>query len=187
MGEVLMEEELVPRGFRWPGRKFQLIKWHKPKSGLKINTDASFDGIQATGGAIMRTDRGKLVFGIRFPLVASSSMEAELKAIIFATSWAIRARYENFQVESDSRNALSTLLDEDARRWRNEIQATRLSVVNKNISFRHVMREGNWTAHYLAKDKLGQLQIYFNPNDLPTLAKQAYLMDLFGIFSIRFL
>ncbi|CAH9074156.1 unnamed protein product, partial [Cuscuta europaea] len=181
MGELLVEEELIPKGFRLSGRRFHLIKWCKPNRGLKLNTDASYHGSQATGGAIMRNNCGKMMFGICFPVAASSPLEAELKTLLLAISWAIRAGYENFQVESDSSSAISLLLDEDARRWRNEIQETRLSVQHKNVSFRHVMREGNWAAHFLAASGSAQLQIFYNTMDLPIRAKRAYLMDFFGL------
>ncbi|CAH9118091.1 unnamed protein product, partial [Cuscuta europaea] len=72
IGDILFEENLIPRNFKLTGMRFQLIKWFKPKAGFKLNTDAAFSPGQIVGGAIMRDSQGKMCFALRFPLNASS-------------------------------------------------------------------------------------------------------------------
>ncbi|CAH9117504.1 unnamed protein product [Cuscuta epithymum] len=142
---------------------------------------------QAMGGAMLRDEGGRMVAGLRFPIQAASPLEAELRAIFYALQWVIQVGFVKLHVESDCREAILILLGKEARFWKEEFQAILLNLGNKAISFGHVKREGNWPAHYLAKEKSAQLEIFSSPRDLPISARRAYFMDFYGLPSFRFL
>ncbi|CAH9068827.1 unnamed protein product [Cuscuta epithymum] len=122
----------------------------KPNRGLKLNVDAAFLHGSASGVAILRYQRGELVCACAFPIVASSSLEAELIAAMRSTRWAIDEGYRGFQVEIDAEIALSLLSGGFNMARSDEIIEFRQICFRKGIYFRHIFREGNRAAHYLA-------------------------------------
>ncbi|CAH9125376.1 unnamed protein product, partial [Cuscuta epithymum] len=80
--KILYEERLIPEGYHLAQRILKPIRWIKPKNGLKLNIDAAFIPGRASGGAILRNERGKMLRAISFPVAADSSLEAEWKALI---------------------------------------------------------------------------------------------------------
>ncbi|CAH9069146.1 unnamed protein product [Cuscuta europaea] len=101
IGDVLVDEGLVPKNFKIKGYKPTLIKWLKPALQWKLNVDASYLAGKASGGAVLRDQRGGFVVATSFPLRASLPLESEIRAIIFAIRWAVEEGYEDFQVETD--------------------------------------------------------------------------------------
>ncbi|CAH9115276.1 unnamed protein product [Cuscuta europaea] len=69
VGDVLFEEKLIPKNFKTSG-----------------------------GGTHLRNQNGELVAAISFPLIASTSLEAEIQAILTATGWAIGEGNSQFLV-----------------------------------------------------------------------------------------
>ncbi|CAH9134937.1 unnamed protein product [Cuscuta epithymum] len=65
-----------------------------------------------------------MVFSLQFPIEATSPVEAELRALLFASRWAITVGYQSFQVETDSMKALSIVEGCGNRRWEDELQTT---------------------------------------------------------------
>ncbi|CAH9137217.1 unnamed protein product [Cuscuta epithymum] len=134
----------------------------------------------------MRNHEGELVFAISFPVIASSSVEAEILSIILATTYAIQIGFSDFLVESDSTVALSYILEGGRGRWMDAIKEMILISFRKSISFGSVMREGNWAAHHLAAQSITQWQFFQRACDLPGPVKQAYYADYFGLSNFRY-
>ncbi|CAH9095448.1 unnamed protein product [Cuscuta europaea] len=179
IGNILIEEKLIPLDFRLTGTIPRFIKWQKPHT-LKLNTDASYSPQGAFGGVMMRNKEGLFIFAMSFPLQANFVLEAEIRAVILATRWAMDAGFSSFQVETDSMAALGHLVEPYRGRWRVPIQEMLLDANRKGVTFRHTWREANGLA-----DKLAQLNIFNVIADLPDPIRRAYIMDKFGIPSIR--
>ncbi|CAH9117536.1 unnamed protein product [Cuscuta europaea] len=186
ISDILYEEHLIPNNFKIKRPTIQVIKWKKPQGKFKLNTDASYLPQKSAGGAILRNSTGEIVLALSFPIVASSCLEAELVSLILATVWTMEAGYSNLLVETDSTLALKYVVDGEQGRWGDAIQKMKILANRKGVSFSHVWRQGNWTAHFVAAQYPAQTQVVYRACDLPTQAKQAYYMDLFEIPSFRF-
>ncbi|CAH9115749.1 unnamed protein product [Cuscuta epithymum] len=183
--DVLLEEGIIPRNFKVSRMKIRAIRWIKPQNCLKLNTDACYVPGKAGGAAILRNDDGKLIAAIAFPLVASSSLEAEIFSIAYASRWMVDAGFHGFHVETDCMLALGYLTQVRDGRWKGCFQEMELLRIRKAISFGHIWREANTAAHYLAKSSTNILQQFYRAKDLPIQARNAYFGDLFGIPCIR--
>ncbi|CAH9115747.1 unnamed protein product [Cuscuta epithymum] len=172
--DVLLEEGIIPRNFKVSRMKIRAIRWIKPQNCLKLNTDACYVPGKAGGAAILRNDDGKLIAAIAFPLVASSSLEAEIFSIAYASRWMVDAGFHGFHVETDCMLALGYLTQVRDGRWKGCFQEMELLRIRKAISFGHIWREANTAAHYLAKSSTNILQQFYRAKDLPiqiTLAR----------------
>ncbi|CAH9124930.1 unnamed protein product [Cuscuta epithymum] len=179
----LFEESLIHSNFRFKKSGLRIIKWQRPKGVYKLNVDASFIPGFAAGGAILRDRKGELIWAINFRIQAESSEEAELRAIVKASCWAIESGFADFQVESDASSSLLRLsANEGSGKWGCLIRSFVENVVRKGINFGHTLREGNWTAHALAdRDYVaGSFNIFKTVDTLPGLARKYYLADLLG-------
>ncbi|CAH9147988.1 unnamed protein product [Cuscuta epithymum] len=117
IGNMLFEEYLVPRGFKLKGFKLQLIRWERTQKKWKMNVDASYLSVKASGGAIIRDGNGHFVSAISFPLLAQSPVDAEIKAICFALKWATENGFDDLHIETDSWEALQYIDGKLGRRW----------------------------------------------------------------------
>ncbi|CAH9063435.1 unnamed protein product [Cuscuta europaea] len=133
----------------------------------------------------MRNSGGEMLFAISFPLQVVSAIDVEMKALHFATKWAMEAGYHDFQVETDIVSVLRNLEESRMGRWRVLIQEMMLASNRKHVKFQHAWREANGAAHSLAHLHSAQLIIFSNIIDLPGPVKRAYYMDKFSIPSIR--
>ncbi|CAH9123308.1 unnamed protein product [Cuscuta epithymum] len=131
----------------------------------------------------MRDRRGEMLFALSFSLQASSSVEAELLAVVIATIWSMNA----FKWSGNGLlDCLSYIKDGGFGRWSNAIKEMTLLSNRKGVLFRQVWRESNWTARYLAAHKPAHLTPFFDMYQLRGPVHKAYYMDLFGIPSVRF-
>ncbi|CAH9121552.1 unnamed protein product [Cuscuta epithymum] len=183
---ILYEEKLIPYNFKTGSSKVAIAKWIKPKGQLKLNIDASFSPDGAAGGAIVRNERGEMLFALCFPLSADSSLEAELKAIVTATKWALSSGYGDFMVESDASRAVELISAKREGRWYSLVQEMALSTSQTQVGFRHIWRERNWAAHYIAASKSAQFSVINSINYLSDLSRKTYFLDYFGIPSLRY-
>ncbi|CAH9092137.1 unnamed protein product [Cuscuta epithymum] len=99
---------------------------------------------------------------------------------------AVEEGFVGFQVETDSAMVMGMFNDGEVRRWSDIIQETTLFVERNGLRLGHVLRKGNWSAHFLASDHSGLFKRYSSPNSLPIRARRAFFMDKFSIPSIRF-
>ncbi|CAH9113191.1 unnamed protein product [Cuscuta epithymum] len=186
VSDTVFQEQLVPKDFRLGKPLIKSITWLKPRNTLKLNIDASYLSYHAAGGAILRDSDGKLVVASSFPISASSSFEAELVAVLHATSWVISLGFRSFQVEIDAMEVLEYLQRSRIGRRRDEVNRLMELSEESDVSYSGVLREANWTAHYLASADMGRPIIISNVADLPNQARNAYYSDLFGLSSLRF-
>ncbi|CAH9094646.1 unnamed protein product [Cuscuta europaea] len=182
---ILYEEEIIPSTFRLGRPIILAVKWKKPSQTFKLNTDARYSPESSAGGAILRDTNGTLVCAISFPLQASSSLVAEIQAALQSVCWMIEEGYSDFEMEGDSTEAVKIIREKGCGRWSYEVKALMMLSEDKKISYFSVWREANWVAHFLADHASAQFQKFSEPNQLPARAKNAYLMDLFGIPSLR--
>ncbi|CAH9107341.1 unnamed protein product, partial [Cuscuta epithymum] len=179
IGDILFEEQLIPRYYKPNITRPQIIKWRKPKQRWKLNIDASYLSDLASGGAILRSSSGQMIQAISFPLEADSALDAEIKALCFVVRWVEDEGYEDVEVETDSLMLLEYFSRKDCRRWKILIQETSEIMNRKRISILHTLREGNWVAHFLAVGRALRVIKFDDPNVLPIQAKRAYWMDYF--------
>ncbi|CAH9059413.1 unnamed protein product [Cuscuta epithymum] len=185
VGDILFDEQLIPKDFRLRRPTFKAITWKKPKGNLKLNIDASYLPNRAAGGAILRNDKGQMIIASSFLVTAASAFEAELASLIHAVTWVINLGFRDFLVELDSRETVEHL---KRRRFGRECDGVaRLLDLSdgSGVSFFVDSREANWVAHYLAVAVMGRNCIYSRVIDLPPLARNSYYSDLFGLPSLR--
>ncbi|CAH9141052.1 unnamed protein product [Cuscuta epithymum] len=185
IGDVLFEEQIIHKYFKLAGTSIRLIRWLKPQSNFKLNADARYISGKAGGGAILRNQDGEMLAAISFPITASTSLEAEIIAIIIATRWAVESGYCDFQVETDATQVVSYFVQVAEGRWKTLFQEMKDYINRKGVSIGHALRESNWVAHHMSAAASAQLQIFNRPQDLPYLARQAYFRDLYGLPSFR--
>uniref|UniRef100_A0A803P8J4 RNase H type-1 domain-containing protein n=1 Tax=Cannabis sativa TaxID=3483 RepID=A0A803P8J4_CANSA len=131
-----------------------------PVQELKANhvifTDASWKQGKAGLAAIMvnRSD-GKWFFRTQ-SIVASTAMEAELRAILMALEWAIENNWKEIQILSDSQSITQALskgvCPPDWKNFNVSLKIISLSKLLISCSFTYINRSGNSYADDLAKN-----------------------------------
>ncbi|CAH9111837.1 unnamed protein product, partial [Cuscuta europaea] len=169
-GDILFQEGLIPKHFRLQGYKPHIIKWQLPVKKWKINVDVGYLAGKARGGTVPRDRRGGFVMAICFPMCATSSLEAELKAILSATRWAMEEGFVDFQVESDSTLAMEYIAGKKSK-WASDIQEVTDLAFRKGVDFGQMKRECNWVAHHMAQFQTDGLKVFSGLDQLPTPAK----------------
>ncbi|CAH9113579.1 unnamed protein product [Cuscuta europaea] len=149
-----------------------------------MNTDAKYLNNYATGGAIMRNTEGKMIFAVSYPLLAASSLEAEIASVFYAIEWALNEGYLDFMVEMDAAVALRYITEGEVGRWRASFQENLLKANRKGVSFSHVLREGNWVAHFLSESSSAQINKFNMIWFLIFLVRPVKLIDLCDLFNI---
>ncbi|CAH9085761.1 unnamed protein product [Cuscuta epithymum] len=183
--DFLIDEHLIPANFKFKKAGCKIIKWKRPTTNYKLNVDASFVHNLAFGGAILRNRTGELVWAICFNILADSSEEAELKALVYASEVAMEKGYTEFQVETDAACSISVLEAGLGRyTWLNLFVRRAKEM---GLTFCHVYREGNEPAHLLAGRQIfpAEMITFDQADHLPRDVRTSYFADLFGIPRIR--
>ncbi|CAH9076574.1 unnamed protein product [Cuscuta epithymum] len=184
---LFFEERLLPSSFRSIRPRIRAIKWSLPSLDFKMNIDAAFSPVQAAGGAVIRSRAGDFEVALHFPISASSAMEAELVVAHYSVSWAIEKGYRKFEIEMDSKLVIDAILGDDLEgRWKRVIHDLRRWMVGNHLSFRHVLREINWPAHYLSKLNLADQTTFNDIRCFPNYIRRVIIADKLGLSYFRF-
>ncbi|CAH9132856.1 unnamed protein product [Cuscuta epithymum] len=110
-------------------------------------------------------------------------------ALHSAVTWAGELGYRSFEVESDSKTAVSLLSEVVGGRWRKTVEDLKRWSLDWSVSYRHVYREANWPAHLMSRYSVegGDAISYFRATELPNSVRKSILADKLGLASIRYL
>ncbi|KAK2381212.1 hypothetical protein QL285_068838 [Trifolium repens] len=132
------------------------VLWIPPLNHwLKCNVDGAAKGNPGLAGCggVFRDHRAEFVYGFAEPLGNSSSIQAELFAVIFAIDVAFRMQWYNLWIETDSAFVVSAFQNSSIdvtwnlrNKWKNALVKFRL--LNGMVS--HIFREGNQVADSFA-------------------------------------
>jgi len=133
----------------------RLIRWETPHGGfIKINFDGSKTEAGAAAGFVIRCWRGSFIqAGTRF-LEHASILVAEATAMRDGISAAVQAGFRHLEVEGDNQIVIKAVLKLIPAPW--QIAPFIEDIWNllshcTHTSFRHIFREGNLAADWMAK------------------------------------
>ncbi|XP_070029924.1 uncharacterized protein LOC142161974 [Nicotiana tabacum] len=133
------------------------IKWYKlPKNVIKLNCDGAFSSTNnATGiGGLFRNSNGDWIIGYHKAIHASSSIHAELLALLEGLRIAMEFNDTNMEIETDSTDVIK-LMHEDCTNFHNIIFECRWLMHQLRLPIlKHNFTEGNEVAHRLAKEAM---------------------------------
>ncbi|KAH7845274.1 hypothetical protein Vadar_000239 [Vaccinium darrowii] len=133
-----------------------MIKWlHPPPGSFKLNTDGAFKGSlgQATGGGLIRDDKGNWIVGFHRSFRALQGLEAEFWALRDGLLLAQNKRLVPLKVEMDALAAIQLISDSNQTRHflSNIIHDCRCLMRQLGVvKIDHAYREGNKCADLLA-------------------------------------
>jgi hypothetical protein len=166
-------KDLLPEHF---GRRRKLkpmkITWDRPPMNLlKINVDASFTPVFATGSAIIRDHTGSFIAAKSFLINATSAEDAETQTAFFALQWAIPLSPSSYILETDSQVLQHKVSSTDAPHS-SLILRIRQYLASSQSSITHTYREANNAAHTLA----AHCRYTHFPKSYPTFASLPCLL-----------
>ncbi|XP_019162015.1 PREDICTED: uncharacterized protein LOC109158583 [Ipomoea nil] len=132
------------------------VQWFPPRQGwYKLNTDGDVKGNSglASAGGLVRDDRGTLVWGFTAKIGITDSFAAELWGLREGLRLCLKRGVRQVMVEMDSKSIID-LLHKDA-----QLEDTGCTLLFdcmamipkfEGIRFKHIFREGNTCADFLA-------------------------------------
>ncbi|CAN0876753.1 Putative ribonuclease H protein At1g65750, partial [Linum grandiflorum] len=144
-----------------PNREVELIGWSPPPIGwVKLNVDGSrvsAEDSTAIGG-VLRGACGTWIAGFLHHIGSQPILQAELLAIRDGLSWVQMLRYSQVEVESDSLLAVQLVMSSNTcchplGTLISDIHS--LMEMMQNCKIRHIRREANFVADYIAKSAHG--------------------------------
>ncbi|CAH9083497.1 unnamed protein product [Cuscuta europaea] len=134
----------------------------------------------------MRSRSGDFLFALHFPISATSAFEAEFFAHYKSVSWAIDNGYQSFEPESDSHEVMKAIEDTNlAGRWKKMALELRRWMAENGISFRHVLRDVNWPAHFMSILYSNDFIIFDSIRQVPVNIRRSLLIDQLGLSYFR--
>ncbi|XP_020592435.1 uncharacterized protein LOC110032968 [Phalaenopsis equestris] len=130
-----------------------LVLWNPPPKGwMKANIDGSFCKDAAGVRGIFRNSLGKCMLYFSSPTWEIDALETEIIAIYWAIYLAKQCNIIKLVVESDSLSCIRILNQEEAAPWNVASWTTKMKrmLINVEVIFQHILREGNTPAHSLA-------------------------------------
>lgn len=168
------------------------VKWNPPPENyIKLNVDGSSFGNpgRSSFGGIFRNSYGEWMWGFSGFCGISTNLNVELLAIYHGLDMAWKAGYKFVICESDSLSALS-LINDGVSPFHpfapliEEIHMLRC--MQRTLScFKHILREGNEFADWMAKIGASldhDLQVW---EDCPPQLQSVILADVLGVVRLR--
>jgi len=131
------------------------IRWHSPAGGaVKINCDGTKSHRGTSAGFVIRTWKGGFVLaGTRY-LEQAPILVAEAVAVRDGLKSALEAGYHHIEIEGDNQVVLNAIQGRITPPW--QISTLIADIKNlaagcEEISFKHVYREANMAADWVAK------------------------------------
>ena len=148
-------------------KSIQFIRWQSPEGGaIKINCDGAKSHSGASAGFVIRSWTGRMLLaGARF-LEQAPILVAEATAVRDGLIAALEAGYRCIAVEGDNQVVISAIQARIKPPWQiaTIIEDIRnLSKGCEDISFKHIYREGNMAADWIAKygSSIGSISLTF--------------------------
>ncbi|PKU62688.1 Putative ribonuclease H protein [Dendrobium catenatum] len=171
-------------------RKDKLIHWRLPVVGcFKLNTDGSYNKVNARCGGIIRDYSGKVVEAFAGPSSGINAIQAEVDSLLYGVQLCLTLGLYNIWVEVDAMLLIHYIEGKTSLNPSNfyKIRDIKhcLSLISYYIS--HIMREGNAVADGLAKLGCSLTGFFdFNDHSLPREIKGLIKLDQLGLPYIRF-
>ncbi|KAK6791865.1 hypothetical protein RDI58_010946 [Solanum bulbocastanum] len=132
---------------------------------------------------------GDLIYAQAKGIGIATNIEAEARAIQAALSISAKKGFQNLVIETDSMSLMKMIL----KTWRIPWEIAEIlkyiirEVQQQEVTIKHIYREGNQMADYLANFAIGQttIQEYVNFAELPTIGKHIINIDKAQIPTIR--
>lgn len=159
------------------------MKWKKPQAGfVKLNTDGCWKSMNlASGGGVIRDDKGDWIMGFSIKFAAKNPEAAELLAIREGLLMAKHCNFNKIELETDA-EGLKKMIQLATMFPHHELGAllhdvTSLIKDTWTMEIIHAKREANGVAHCLAKYGLTMEEARFIHNVVPDCAKKPHLED----------
>ena len=160
-----------------------------PAGVLKLNTDGCSKGNPGVsgGGGILR-DGGSLLLAFSCYLGHATSLQAEVRALLFGVHLCIQRGFGKFEVELDSLELVKILLGKTSYPWGvyHEIQQL-LGLRGHFLRVSHCFRQANQVADALSNVGCaqGREEVYTDSSALPRASRGAMRLDRGGVPSVR--
>lgn len=136
-------------------RSTHLVAWLRPPDGVvKLNVDGCCKGNPGISAVcrIFRDQRGGVLAAFGCYLGMFPIIYTELLAIIEGLNYAMQLGFSALEVESDSATVVSWILGSSTGRWEYVylVDRVRQILMSSPIVLRHVLREANFAADFMA-------------------------------------
>ncbi|GAA0144869.1 reverse transcriptase [Lithospermum erythrorhizon] len=131
----------------------RLLSWDRPeKNSFKLNIDAAFKENRAGYGGIIRDEQGGLVYAVGFQGLCSSSIQAEVDALLLCLRSSVQKGYSRLQIEVDSMLLVNMVTTQKAH-WQLIHKVLQIAELlsSSGSSLVHIFREKNLAADWIAK------------------------------------
>lgn len=154
---------------------------------MKLNTDASVTEGLATGGGLVRTSDGDLVFAFYKEFGECDVLTAEALALLEGLRLCYDRHIMHFVAEVDSSVLVRMVSSCGPARWPlvNTLRHIQWLSGQMGVSVAHIYREANTVADALACARLQQDGIFTVRAELPRKARSALQLDRLSVPSIR--
>ncbi|KAF5459726.1 hypothetical protein F2P56_019648 [Juglans regia] len=165
--------------------------WSKPAQGrVKLNTDGSSLGNPGESGAggVIRDMHGTLLLAFAKNLGYGNSTYAELRALVEGVKHCKNMNFSAVDIEMDSKVILAWLDKNRCGSWYLEDvwEELQLQLINMDIRFMHIHREGNAVADWLARRGASDGDVeWWSMGEVSPLSRGLIIVDKWGLPSIR--
>ncbi|XP_058092655.1 uncharacterized protein LOC131239114 [Magnolia sinica] len=171
----------------------QLVIWRRPCSGwVNLNVDGSSRGNQGEsgGGGVCRDSHGRFLFAFHRYYGNATNTITEAQVMVDGIILCSKLGYSNVEVESDSKIVMDIVAAPSGHcLWNIWYRMGAIHQFNRplNISFNHILREGNVVADALARAASeGCSNSFFRLSwDLPRHIRGSLVLDKAGLENLR--
>ncbi|XP_027150296.1 uncharacterized protein LOC113750530 [Coffea eugenioides] len=174
-----------------PRVSYTLVRWSRPSGdALKLNTNGCTKGNPSVSGAggILRDGGGSLLLAFSCYFGHATSLQAEVRALLFGVQLCVQRGFGRLDVELDSLVLVHILLGKASCPWGvyHEIQQL-LELRGHFLRVSHCLRQANQVADALSNVGCAQggEKIYTSSLALPPEARGAMRLDRVGVPSVR--
>ena len=172
---------------------YKLVRWEAKESDRFIlNTDGCSKGNPGVsgGGGVLRDSNGIPLIGFSAYLGETTSLCAEVRALLIGLQTCVHRGFQNLYVQSDSLLLVGILQNRIQCPWKIRREIRQIwQLVKDPDRFSHCYREANKVADALSNVGVfhpeHQVKLYEAFNSFPTMARGAIRLDRLGMPSIR--
>ncbi|KAH0697746.1 hypothetical protein KY289_015228 [Solanum tuberosum] len=173
--------------------KIVQVNWKTlPTNIFKLNMDDSAmnNPGKIGGGGILRYHQGNMINAFSIPLGTGTNNLAETLAAQQGIYWCVQHGFKKIILEVDSKLMANWISYKSKPPWQIQQHIRELIRLVRQQEFfecRHIFREANSTADFLAKGSHNSniIRQYYTHHQLPTVAKGSYLLERMGVSNFR--
>ncbi|XP_042956358.1 uncharacterized protein LOC122292186 [Carya illinoinensis] len=168
-------------------KKVRVVRWSRPLyDWVKLNTDGSSLGNSGLAGAggVIHDHCGKLCMAYSVSLGQGSNNFAELHGVLEGIRRCYHLGYLHVEIETDSQLIVNWITNGNCNVWYLEDFWEELQEYLRGMDFciRHIFREGNAAADFIAKRGAGGLnRNWIEDRDMPDQLRGLLRMDRLGL------